>query len=376
MVDAHVVLGKVHAQLGDFEAASASWRRALELEPEEERAQAGLRAVQAVQSEAAEGASRRQILGRGVAVVGVALALLVGAGLGRATDGGVIPPVPAPALATAPPAPTALPASTPGPAVEAVRQVLQADPLGKHSIEIHLLGNGVRLVGTVPSLALKALAEERARGVPAIALVDSSGLRVSLPPLAETVQKALSADPLIGLSRLVVETVGEEGVTLRGTVDGPEGKSQAERAALAVPGVRFVDSSGVLVAQPPLADRVQAAVRTDEELSALEVVQVGNRLRLLGAVPRPELKTRAEAIARVAAGTEPVDSTELAVVPTEHEVQPGDTLWSLAGRLLGNPRRWEQLYQLNRDRIAQPGLIQPGMRLRLPLNESGGDVER
>ena len=62
-------------------------------------------------------------------------------------------------------------------------------------------------------------------------------------------------------------------------------------------------------------------------------------------------------------------------------VQPGDTLWSLAAAHLGNPHRWGQLYNLNRDR-AEPGgqhLVNPdriyvGWTLEFPPGVAGWSV--
>jgi nucleoid-associated protein YgaU len=55
-------------------------------------------------------------------------------------------------------------------------------------------------------------------------------------------------------------------------------------------------------------------------------------------------------------------------------VQPGDSLSSIAARLLGNERRWTEVFELNREvarlpdgrRLTNPELVWPGLRLRLP----------
>jgi DNA-binding SARP family transcriptional activator len=59
-------------------------------------------------------------------------------------------------------------------------------------------------------------------------------------------------------------------------------------------------------------------------------------------------------------------------------VQPGDSLWQIAEQRLGDPLRWHELWQLNRDKrmpdgrtLDRPGLILPGWVLRLP-----GDADR
>ena len=44
-------------------------------------------------------------------------------------------------------------------------------------------------------------------------------------------------------------------------------------------------------------------------------------------------------------------------------VERGDTLWGLARRYRGDPRKWPLLYEVNRPRIANPDLILPGQRI-------------
>lgn len=50
-------------------------------------------------------------------------------------------------------------------------------------------------------------------------------------------------------------------------------------------------------------------------------------------------------------------------------VHPGDTLWEIAARQLGDPHRWPEIYALNDAAIgADPDLIHPATRLRLPAD--------
>lgn len=58
-----------------------------------------------------------------------------------------------------------------------------------------------------------------------------------------------------------------------------------------------------------------------------------------------------------------------------------DTLWGIAERTLGNPLRYKEIFELNKDRLQADGrrlvdadLIQPGWQLRLPADASGPDV--
>ncbi len=59
-------------------------------------------------------------------------------------------------------------------------------------------------------------------------------------------------------------------------------------------------------------------------------------------------------------------------------VQPGDTLWALAARYLGNPLRYQELFALNRGisqadghTLVDPDLIYPGMKLLFPADATG-----
>ena len=56
-----------------------------------------------------------------------------------------------------------------------------------------------------------------------------------------------------------------------------------------------------------------------------------------------------------------------------YRVTPGDTLWAIARRTLGDARRWRDIFDLNEGRrqrdgrqLTDPRLILPGWRLRLP----------
>lgn len=62
----------------------------------------------------------------------------------------------------------------------------------------------------------------------------------------------------------------------------------------------------------------------------------------------------------------PLTAQEPADTAAAHRVRPGDTLWELARRYLGDPFRWPDIFQLNRERVADPDLIQPQWLLRIP----------
>ncbi|WNM67264.1 LysM-like peptidoglycan binding protein [Arthrobacter phage Wyborn] len=51
----------------------------------------------------------------------------------------------------------------------------------------------------------------------------------------------------------------------------------------------------------------------------------------------------------------------------QHRVVPGDTLWGIAARYLGNGGRWPEIYNLNRRVVGgNPNLIFPGQVFKVP----------
>jgi nucleoid-associated protein YgaU len=47
-------------------------------------------------------------------------------------------------------------------------------------------------------------------------------------------------------------------------------------------------------------------------------------------------------------------------------VKAGDTLSKIAGELMGDPKRWKEIFEANRDQIKNPDLIEIGWKLRIP----------
>lgn len=80
---------------------------------------------------------------------------------------------------------------------------------------------------------------------------------------------------------------------------------------------------------------------------------------LLATESRPDMET----VSVEARGQRP-DQRPQALTYT---VLPGDSLWEIAARMLGNSSRWGDIYDLNESIIgANPSLIVPGMVLTLP----------
>lgn len=65
-------------------------------------------------------------------------------------------------------------------------------------------------------------------------------------------------------------------------------------------------------------------------------------------------------------GTGPAPVTKVAADQTVYKVQRGDTLSGIAQKRLGKMSRWEEIWDLNKGRIADPNLIEIGWELVLP----------
>jgi len=57
---------------------------------------------------------------------------------------------------------------------------------------------------------------------------------------------------------------------------------------------------------------------------------------------------------------------ESAPVVNTYTVVSGDCLWNIAKRFLGDGNRYTEIYEFNRDKIANPSLIYPGQVLTMP----------
>lgn len=56
------------------------------------------------------------------------------------------------------------------------------------------------------------------------------------------------------------------------------------------------------------------------------------------------------------------------ITTRRYQVVKGDTLYDIAGKMLGNVNRWPEIYNLNKDKIENPDLIYPGQVLKLPAS--------
>ena len=86
----------------------------------------------------------------------------------------------------------------------------------------------------------------------------------------------------------------------------------------------------------------------------------------------------AESVGRIVTATQTGSPMVARRAPIDtYRVTPGDTLWAIARRTLGDARRWRDIFALNEGRrqrdgrtLTDPRLIMPGWRLQLPHTES------
>lgn len=103
------------------------------------------------------------------------------------------------------------------------------------------------------------------------------------------------------------------------------------------------------------AELAKAARASEEESKRLEILQERRRLRELRREYEAEMAKQAQAH---------VEKDE-----TTYTVSPGDTLWGISARFLGNGARWKEIYEANRDKIKSPNLIYPGQTFVIPNND-------
>lgn len=196
------------------------------------------------------------------------------------------------------PSPTAPPPDLAG----AVIAVLQQLP-GWESAQLTVTQEmgGIRLGGTAPSARFIQEAVLAAGGVTGVGWVDAQSVSIDTGALQALVTAALQADPHTMEMNITVEQM-ESGVRLFGKVPRPEYVEAAGAISRTVPGVEWVDVSG------------------------LEVVWQGR----------------------------------------EHVVSPTDTLISISQKYYGVWWMWTVIYDANRDQIRDPRLIQDGIILIIP----------
>jgi len=123
---------------------------------------------------------------------------------------------------------------------------------------------------------------------------------------------------------------------------------QAENATL---------RSGIVSLRQQLAEQSRTS-------SPVAAIPSGNRGPSSSAAVRPVQTAPVQVIPNRAPDRAPVSPP--AASGRTYVVERGDTLYKISIRFYGTGRRWQEIYELNRDRLQSPEAVAVGVELRLP----------
>lgn len=101
----------------------------------------------------------------------------------------------------------------------------------------------------------------------------------------------------------------------------------------------------------------EAAAEAQAKLEQMQRQKQVDELRERFARMQEERARRAEEAAQAQAEAEK---------PRTYVVKSGDSLSKIAKELLGDAKRWPEIFEANRDKIKDPNLIYPGQELLIP----------
>ncbi len=141
-------------------------------------------------------------------------------------------------------------------------------------------------------------------------------------------------------------------VEAEGAIRGPAMRVEADWDVVEVEGLRATWNDDFLV--------YTCAAGDDFARIARKVYRDENKVDLL--------RRNNEGVSSLSAGDEvwiPVRD-DMGFVGNEHVVAEGESLWVIADRVYGEGRRWNEIFEANRDVLQQPDAVRAGMTLRIP----------
>ena len=267
--------------------------------------------------------------------------------------------------------PPALPDHLPG--ISQIGSVLGGAVLPLDAIASALAGLAWLVwLWVMASFALELLlvvAEGVARGAAWVGGLRRLANRLSMPLARRAVATAFAVQVL---SRAVPAVAAPLPEAEQAWVVGAGEATPAERARMPFEDVRAPAAAYRVRAGDTLWSIAEAAYGSGSQYRRLVTANLGRRM------PDGEAFA-AQGVIRpgwVLDVPEPSRWIEAADGQRWYTVESGDTLSGIAGRVLGDPERWTELFELNRDvatlddgrTLARPELIWPGLRLRLPTD--------
>lgn len=312
--EAYVVLGKLHAQAGDYRQAIANFRRALELAPEgsdtREKALKAAAKAEQLMAERAEGEGRARALeerrvrasrARRWLSAGALLAAAVVAG---ALGGNSIRPARQ---------------ASPQDAARAIAHAVRAHPaLSGDHLRVQATGGRITVEGRASDSLHRDLVAALAAPLAGRNQVDLSGIQVCAEPAAETVERMLA---------VLCQEAGGAGAT------------------------------------GPLADLAASRVTV--------IAGDDGRVRLSGPVVTADARQLLERLAGSLVEPDQLDTSALAVAEdyVVHVVQPGECPYTIAREVCGDARRLPAIRafcQENAEALRDARRVRAGTILRIP----------
>jgi nucleoid-associated protein YgaU len=136
----------------------------------------------------------------------------------------------------------------------------------------------------------------------------------------------------------------------------------------------FRKDKGEKVIESPAsaADNIKARIEADNPgISDLAVAFADGVVTLSGQAETAAAKEKAMLIAGNVEGVQEVTADALIAPPAEveveyYEIQSGDTLSKLAKQYYGDPMRYPEIFEANREVIIDADKIYPGQKIRIP----------
>jgi nucleoid-associated protein YgaU len=131
-------------------------------------------------------------------------------------------------------------------------------------------------------------------------------------------------------------------------------------------GDSYVGLAKKLYGEPTKFTLIQNANEGREDIQPGEkilvpIFDVENVVEAAAPKAAPKAKPAAEPAKKSTPGSAPVSAAG-----HTHTVKKGDSLWKIAKAELGDSARWNEIYELNKDKLKSPEALRDGMQLKLP----------